>query len=203
MLRRLANTAAIEPLKLLISVVEPVKGYRRGSVQPGNQLSPLTRFVDAARPESTTARLFSGMVDDLLSDAPRFNDRRLELAGTFQAWRALHPAVDRLADRAQVLSDIAPLGDDLAALGLSGEEALSYIETGVKPPPAWRDAALAGIDKAAAPRGAVQLMVIPALRKLVIAAAEIDQAALLSPAAWRQRVEALAAPPKKGPGSAF
>jgi hexosaminidase len=203
MLRRLANAPTIEPLKVLIAVVEPVKGYRRGSAQPGTQFSPMTRFVDAARPESTAALLLAGMVDDLLSDAPRFNDRRLELVGVFQAWRNLHPALDRMVDRAPVLAEIAPLGNDLASLGGFGHDAMSFIASGVTPPANWRDATLGGIEKAAAPRGAVQLMVIPALRKLVIAAAEIDQAASLTPAAWRQRVEALAAPPPKRPGGAF
>jgi hypothetical protein len=135
------------------------------------------------------------MVDDLLSDAPRFNDRRLELVGVFQAWRNLHPALDRMVDRAPVLAEIAPLGNDLASLGGFGHDAMSFIASGVTPPANWRDATLGGIEKAAAPRGAVQLM--------VIAAAEIDQAASLTPAAWRQRVEALAAPPPKRPGGAF
>ncbi len=202
-LRRLANTSAIDPLKVLISVVEPVKGYRRGSLLPGNQLSPLTRFVDAARPESLAALAVSGMVNDLLSDAPRFNDRRPELMGVFQAWRNLHPALDRLVDRAPALAEIAPLGVDLASVGAMGDEALSYIASGIKPPPEWRVTALAGIDKAGAPRGAVQLMIIAAMRALVVAAAEIDQASVLGPSAWRQRIEGLAAPPKKGPGETF
>jgi hexosaminidase len=197
MLRRLANSTSIEPLKILISVVEPVKGYARGSAQPGTQLSPLTRFVDAARPESTSALAVGGLVDELLADAPRFTDRRLDLVAVFQAWRNLVPALDRITDRAPALAEIGPLGHDLASIGEAGHEALSFIASGVKPRPEWRDAALAALDKAAAPRGAVRLMVVPALRKLVIAAAEIDQAAALTPAAWKQRVEALALSPKK------
>ncbi len=197
MLRRLARSASIEPLKVLISVVEPVKGYRRGSAQPGTQLSPMTRLVDAARPESLPAIAFNGLVDDLLSDAPRFTDRRLDLAGVFQAWRNLVPALDRIIDRAPVLAEIGPLGHDLASAGTIGHEALSFIASAEKPPAAWRDGAMALLDKAAAVRGAVQLMVVPALRTLVVAAAEIDQASAMPPSAWKQRVESLALPPKK------
>src|SRR5262249_55034731 len=56
LLRRLALSSDIEVLKALVDIVEPVKNYRRGREFPTSQLTPLTRVVDAARPDSSEAR---------------------------------------------------------------------------------------------------------------------------------------------------
>ncbi len=72
LLRRLAQGREIGPLQTLVSVVEPVKEYRRNQQRPQTMLSPLTGLIDAARPDSDVARRFAATVDGLLSDAPRF-----------------------------------------------------------------------------------------------------------------------------------
>ncbi len=60
MLRRLAPDG---DLRTFADVVEPVKGYARsGSGRKYTQQTPLTRLVDAARPESDTARHFASDV---------------------------------------------------------------------------------------------------------------------------------------------
>ncbi len=52
LLRRLAQGRDIGPLQTLVSVVEPVKEYRRNQQRPQTMLSPLTGLIDAARPDS-------------------------------------------------------------------------------------------------------------------------------------------------------
>ncbi|HEY7183242.1 MAG TPA: family 20 glycosylhydrolase, partial [Blastocatellia bacterium] len=54
MLRRWAGSAAAwgNEVKPLIAIVEPVKGYRRGSLQKATQFTPLTRLADIAQPDS-------------------------------------------------------------------------------------------------------------------------------------------------------
>ena len=57
MLRRLAGdqatSADVQALRTLVDIVEPVKGYRRGELQPGVvQSTPLTSLADCARPDS-------------------------------------------------------------------------------------------------------------------------------------------------------
>ena len=69
MLRRIAGTDDISALRTLVDVVEPVKGYSRphlAATEP-TALTPLNRVVDAARPESATARRFSALVDAFIS----------------------------------------------------------------------------------------------------------------------------------------
>ncbi len=195
MLRRIAGTHSIVPLSVLASVVEPVKGYQRGRVKPATQFTPLTRFVDAARPDSMVALLLRLGVDELVGDAPRFRIRKMELAGAFQEFRDIHPALDRLIDEAPVLQEVAPLAANLSGLGTLGLEALSYLTSGIAPTADWREVSLARIDQAAKPRADVELAIIPSMRKLVVAAAELGQLAELGPSAWVARVETLAAPP--------
>src|SRR6266436_3071309 len=69
LLRRLAGSDDTGPLRTLASIIEPVKEYRRYQMRPQTMLSPLTGLVDAARPDSETARQFASHVDGFLADA--------------------------------------------------------------------------------------------------------------------------------------
>jgi hexosaminidase len=195
MLRRMTGTHAIGPIGTLAAVVEPVKGYRRGRERPGGQLSPLTGLVDVARADSMAALKFRMAVDEMLSDAPRFRDRREEIVTTLQTWRDIRPAIDRLIDGAPILREAEPLAVDLAAMGTMGIEAVSYLATGTAPPTGWPEAALAQLDAAAKPRAALELAVVLPMRKLVVACAEMGQLSAMSRDAWKTRVDTLAVPP--------
>ena len=52
MLRRLARGGDIAPLQTLVSIIEPVKEYRRYQVRPQTMLSPLTGLIDAAQADA-------------------------------------------------------------------------------------------------------------------------------------------------------
>ena len=80
-------------------------------------------------------------------------------------------------------------------------EALSYLSRGVTPPAEWRDSRLAAIDNAAKPKAALEFAVIPSLRQLVFAAAELPRLKQMTPADWRAHVKSLAAQPAKQPGT--
>ena len=200
MLRRLAGGRDTAPLQTLVSVVEPVKEYRRYQLRPQTMLSPLTGLIDAARPDSEAARRFASQVDALLSDAPRFESHAMQLRGTLTQWRNAGPELEVLIDRSPGLQEARPLAKDLAELGTTGLEALSYLARGVAPPAEWRDARLAALDAAAKPKAALEFPVIPALRQLVVAAYEQPRLGRLMPAEWKSQVKALAAPASKPPG---
>jgi hexosaminidase len=87
MLRRLARGREIAPLQTLVSVVEPVKQYRRYQQRPQTMLSPLTGLIDAARPDSDAARRFNTMVDAMLSDAPHFRMHGESVRRALTEWR--------------------------------------------------------------------------------------------------------------------
>ena len=199
MLRRLAGSHEIGPLRVLANLVEPVKFYDR-TVQhrDATQGMPLSRLVDAARPESLEARALWAAVDDLLGDAPRFDRGAERLARTFHHWRELHPELARTLERSPALHEARPLADGMLAMAQTGLEALSYLRSGTAPRAGWREQALQRIEEASRPHGQMEFAVIQPLRELVVAAALQPEASNLTVAAWHARVkeEALAAIPK-------
>src|SRR5262249_37648112 len=108
LLRRMAGGKEIGPLETLLLVVEPVKQYNRGKQRPTTMLSPLTGFVDAARPDSEAARRFAALVAALLTDAPRFQTGREEMERTLAKWRDARPSIEAITGRSG-LREVEPL----------------------------------------------------------------------------------------------
>ncbi|MBM3312357.1 MAG: beta-hexosaminidase, partial [Candidatus Aminicenantes bacterium] len=97
MLRRLAAGGDAGALKVLADVVEPLEEYKRHVAGGGERytvLSPLTRLVDAAQPESRTARLFEAAVAAFL----KTGDRKTadEVRGHLGRWQAQAEALKPL-----------------------------------------------------------------------------------------------------------
>jgi hexosaminidase len=197
MLRRLAGGKDSPALHTLASVVEPVKEYRRYEQRPQTMLSPLTGLVDAARPDSFEARRFNASVESLLSDAPRFESGARELRSTLSEWQSAGPELEALIDGSPALAEARPLASDLARTGTIGLEALSYIEKGVAPGAEWRDSRLAALEEIAKPKAALEFPALRSVRQLVFAASELPALRRTTPADWKARVKALAAPPVK------
>jgi hexosaminidase len=191
LLRRLANTKDIGPLKLLVSLVEPVKEYRRGEQRPSTMLSPLTGFVDAAKPDSESGRRLRKSVDEFLSDAPRFQLHAMDLEKTFKEWRDSQLGLAALIDRSSALHEVKPLVSDVRNLSDAGLEALNFITSGQTPPPEWSQTKSTLLIEAAKPKGAVELVVVMSVQQLVTAATELSQLKTMSSAEWKKHVSAL------------
>lgn len=197
LLRRMAGGQDTRALQTLVSVIEPVKEYRRYQLRPQTMLSPLTGLIDAARPDSEAARRFRAHVEALLSDAPRFESHSPQVREMLTQWVNAAPELEALIESAPALHEARPLAADLATLGNTGLEALSYISRGVAPPAAWRDAKLAALAEAAKPKAALEFPVIPGVRQLVFAAYELPRLGQMSPHEWKTQVKTLAAPAKQ------
>jgi hexosaminidase len=172
LLRRLANSDNFGPLAALASVIEPVKEYHRYQMRPQTMLSPLTGLVDAARPDSESARQFSAMVAGMIGDAPRYGLYRSDLRDTLAGWRDAGTSLDLMIDRSPGLEEARPLAKNLADASSVGLEAVAYLSSGESATAQWRDAQLARLDEAAKPKAALELVIVPSIKKLVIAAAE-------------------------------
>lgn len=192
LLRNMARDDGIAPLQTLVSVVEPVKDYNRGQMHPTTMLSPLTSLVDAARADSAEARHFSAMVDELLGDAPRFHMYEDRIEETLTRWRDVRPALDVTIDGAPVLREAEPLAGNLSDVGLAGLEAISYLSAGMAPAPGWLEAKMAMLDEAAKPKAAVELAVVPSVKRLVVAAAELPRLKTMTVSEWREHVKTIA-----------
>ncbi len=192
MLRRLAAGRDVAPLKTLVDMVEPVKIYNRGQQKPSTQMTPLTQLVDVARPDSPARRTLPRMINGLLDDAPRFSAYREALVEEFTRWRDVRLAMDVMIANSPILREADPLAKDLSRMGNIGLEAISYLSSGTEPPPDWREKELQVLDGAAKPKAALEFVIIPSLRQLIIAASEASQLNTMSPADWKKHVLMLA-----------
>ncbi|HYV14308.1 MAG TPA: family 20 glycosylhydrolase [Pyrinomonadaceae bacterium] len=175
MLRRLVRNDDIGPLRTLVSVIEPVKEYRRYQQRPQTMLSPLTGVIDAALPDSETGRKFQWMVSEFLNDGPRFQLYHAELKQMLGDWQTAGASLNPVIDRSPALKEIKPLAQNLSQLGATGMEALTYLKLGMPPPREWREQSLAKVDEATKPYGALEFVVVAGVKQLVNAAAEVKQ----------------------------
>jgi hexosaminidase len=173
MLRRLVRNDDVGPLRTLISVVEPVKEYRRYQMRPQTMLSPLTGAVDVATPDAEAARRFTWMVKEFLNDGPRFELYRAELGDMLAGWQTSGASLGPVIDRSPALKEIKPLAQNLSQLGATGLEAISYLKLGMPPPRGWRETSLAKVEEAAKPYGALEFVVVAGVKQLVNAAGEL------------------------------
>jgi hexosaminidase len=165
-LRRLAGRVEIGPLKTLVEVVEPLKGYNRQNETPRyTQLSPLTRFVDAASPESRSARIFRRTVDRFAET----RDRALveAIRGQLQRWRANGDLLRPLIQDSPALVEIEPLSRDLGTAAEIGIQALDAILAGTAADASWAEDSLKSLEQAKKPKAHAELAIISGIEKLV------------------------------------
>jgi hexosaminidase len=182
MLRRIAGTNDIAALKVLGDVLEPVKGYTREETAPvpATSASPLNRVVDAVRPESATARQFADAVDQLLGSAAKPGSEA-RVRNLLSHWRDNQVELGSQFEQSLLLREVAPISQNLSALGGAGLAALDYLDRGQPAPPAWVAQQLALVEQAEKPQAQLLIMVAPSVRKLIQASAG-QAAPSLSPA---------------------
>jgi hexosaminidase len=173
MLRRIAGRNDISALRILADVAEPVKDYTREDTSPAvpTSLTPLNRVVDAARPESDTARQFSDMVNAFLSGKPR-PGTETEIRASLTRWRENQVELQSLAENSFLVREVLPLSQNLSTLGAAGLAALDYIDHGERAPKQWISQQLALIERAKKQQAQLLLMIAPAVQKLIEASTQ-------------------------------
>ncbi|MBN2411697.1 family 20 glycosylhydrolase [candidate division KSB1 bacterium] len=166
MLRRLTANNDTKPLKTLIDVIEPVKIYTRGSQRQYTSYSPLTRVVDAARPDAPVAREFRKNIDIFLTDVKN-NSILILLEKDLNLWQTNHSKLVELIKVSPILTEIESLSKDLSDCAEAGLEALNYIKEQKQPGESWIQARQELLEKAQLPRGQTELMIVSAVKKLV------------------------------------
>jgi hypothetical protein len=76
-----------------------------------------------------------------------------------------------LLQRSFLLSDVAPLSEELSALGDAGLYALDYLSKAEPSPQAWRTQQSELIERAKTPKADLLLMVVAPVQQLVEASA--------------------------------
>jgi len=168
MLRRMAGTDDVSALLELIDVVEPVKGYSRYALaasQPSSA-TPTNRAVDAARPESMTARKFSNLVSAFIA-APIQPGTEAPIRTQLKSWRDNAEKLRPVAERSSFVQEVMPISQSLSAISAAGLQALDYLDHGEKPPAGWEQQQLAVVQQAFEPKAQLLLMLCPAVQKLI------------------------------------
>ena len=197
MLQRLVGDAPVEPLKTLADVLEPVKYYARGQVRDYRSDTPLDRLVDAARPESEPARRFRRQVDFFLKNGPDAAQAG-DLRSTLARWRDNHAALEPILDRSPRAAEARVHSRDLTVVSLRGLEALDHLASGHSAPAAWGEEARHDLAVAEKPSASeLELAVVPGVRKLVLAATQLDQLASMGARAWNAQIESQLPAPRQ------
>jgi hexosaminidase len=168
MLRRIAGSNDISALRIFTDVVEPVKDYTREEIAAveATSLSPLNRVIDAARPESETARHFADLVDALIADQASAETKQ-EVRALLTRWRDNQVNLQAFEAQSFLLKEIVPLSQDLSAIAAAGLQALEYLDRGERAPNAWTTQQSALLEQAQKPKAQLLLMVVPSVKKLV------------------------------------
>jgi len=173
MLQRMVGTANASTLKVLADVVEPVKDYNRWSDDKGpiDFHAPLNQLIDAAYPESDTAREFADLVHQYLQGNAKDDRAAAEIRAQLTIWRNNDAKLHPLLTESSLLQEDIPLSQNLAMLGAAGLQALDYLSRSEAEPDLWRTQQLAVIEQAKKPVAGLLLQVTAPVEQLVEAAA--------------------------------
>jgi hexosaminidase len=172
MLRRIAGTDDVAAIKVLADVLEPVKDYTRDqtATEPATSAKPLNRVVDAVRPESATARQFADSVNALVAGSAR-PGTEARVRSLLNRWRDNQLELQPLFEKSLLLKEVAPISQNLSALGGAGLAALDYLDRGEKAPAAWVTQQTTIVEQAKKPQSQLLIVVAPSIQKLIEASA--------------------------------
>lgn len=166
------SNPTISNLRTLADIVEPTKGYTRmkTAVVKPTALVPLNRLVDAARPESVTARHFAEMVDAFLAN-PADTNIKSNIQDMLNQWHVAALALPPLEEKSFLMKELAPVSQSLGAASDAGLQALQHFGENSVSAQEWKTQQLSVLDAASQTQAQVTLAIVPAIRKLVEASA--------------------------------
>jgi hexosaminidase len=171
LLRRLTNNQDITALQTLVSVIEPVKEYRRYQVRPQSMLSPLTGLIDAAQADAPGAREFNKLIQNYAKNKD-FRNALIPLSIFFANWKNSGAILRKQIEKAPALMEANQLAADLESLGEIGSESAGFFREGKKSSAEWRDEKLKRLDEIAKQKAGLEFQVIESMKILVNATAE-------------------------------
>jgi hexosaminidase len=171
LLRRLANNQDTTALQMLVSVIEPVKEYRRYRQRPQTMLSPLTGLIDAAQADAPKARIFNRAIDEMLV-GKNAAENSAKLRSLLTEWQAAEKDLQTVMENSPALAEAKQLASDFQNLNKIALESLEALNKKQVQSADWRDAKLKIIDEIAKPKAALEFAVVPGVKKLIVAASE-------------------------------
>ncbi len=166
MLRRLTGGGDITALKTLVDVLEPIKNYTRHRQRKLYSYTPLTRVVDAARPDAAVARNFRKRVAAFLKTGGKNHKMGAELETALTVWKNNYKCLEPIIAASPVLWEIEPMAQNVSRCAEIGLEALKRIRKGEKADAVWLNKSANIIQNAKKPCAQTELMILPAIEAL-------------------------------------
>ncbi|MGL1888169.1 MAG: beta-N-acetylhexosaminidase [Reichenbachiella sp.] len=164
-LRNLANSRNIEAVRILVDVLEPMKGYSRNA--GGFMYSvfdPYTKLADATTADAKAALNLKYTVQDY--KAGKVDS--YQLTYLFDQWIDNDEILRQLVANSPILTESLPHSINLKLASSFGKEAIAYIESGKKPSKKWYKAAVESLTLADKEQsGRVELQVVAPIAELV------------------------------------
>lgn len=168
LLRQLAGQREIEPLRILIDVISPVRGYQRMANGNYTIYSPLASIADAATANPWAAIRFNEWVDRFVKHPDA--DTEQQIRAQLEQWVANDPALEALIQPSPALHPVKPLAQSLAAVSRIGLQALGYIDQKQAAPQAWARQTTTDFLQAREPAAATKLRMVDGVEQLVVMA---------------------------------
>lgn len=191
MLRRLANSEDFQAVKILASVLEPLKIYERNQGDTMYTVfSPFTKLADAAIPDQRVPRVFNRDVKTFISASSPAADQKApdqktpdqkireqkvleqKIREQLLLWKGNHERFQQTVRNSPVLREGLSLSEHLSLIASRGLEAMDAISQGKKADGAWLKESLETVDKAKEQGGRCELQVVSGIEELIRKAAE-------------------------------
>ena len=173
-LRELAQTQQPEPIDALRNfsrAFEPVSFSERYQQQHTSQLTALTGFVDAIRPDPPSRYAIELATRTFLTapraTTPEVAAARATLNAFFQQTGGSVPEVNQIIARQPRLAALGLRAQQLPALTQAGLEAVSFLTSGTPAPPEWRTRNLALMEAGRKPGAIVRFTFLDPLTTLI------------------------------------
>ncbi len=167
LLRRLTGNRDISALKTLVDVIEPVRIYNRNRLRKQFAYTPLTRVVDAARPDAAVARKFRSLVHSYLTAETGAISLEENIRTQLRLWAENDKKLQPVIEASPVLFEIRRLSKNLSAVARIGLEALTYRKNPQEKPDGWSSKSMNILEQAAQPQAQTNLMIVSAVKQLV------------------------------------
>ncbi|HEY0796647.1 MAG TPA: family 20 glycosylhydrolase [Acidisarcina sp.] len=166
MLSRLAGGRDTAALKVLGDVMEPPKGYVRGTLAEYTSATPLDRLVDAIPPESDTARRFR-LLAGRVAAGTATREEWEQAHKWLVLWHDNDAQLQPLLAKSALTQELIPVSTNLSQVAAVGLQALELLRQHKSPVVGWKAEQLAFLKKSEMPQAVLLNMAAPGVEVLV------------------------------------
>ncbi|MGA8287373.1 MAG: family 20 glycosylhydrolase, partial [Acidobacteriaceae bacterium] len=169
MLQRMSGDPNPVPLGVFATVMQPPAGYKRYDLEDGpnyTTFTPLNRLVDAAHPESETARQFNDLAK-VIAAGHATPEQWQQARESLKLWRDNDAKLQPMLVQSNITEELVPLSHGLNQVAVIGLQALDDLENNRAVDANSRSQSLAALKTDAKPQAVLIDMVAQSVQLLV------------------------------------